>query len=374
MAQEIAKSRIQWQWIILPPLCVYVVIEKPWKLWLAFTAGYLAFALVVVLLAPKLFGAPKNWSTRKTRKIQLDVFLWAVSRGLLCGSLYVVGVDIASWIIQSATAATPHAGWGFVLVAATILLGAIFFIFRLKCRALYGITEIVAGIGLAVYKVSGSKASGLDPELLTALLTASAYLIVRGADNVHQGFVAAASKDHLAHRILYFIIGEPETEALKPRKNEPAIPPARATPTPKEPAPNVTVLDLSFTGKQIREGTVRIINSGDGEAHHVKWMHSQFYGPPGILPPFISEGGLHCHSEKLFPKGVLSMGFNVASGQLGLVAGVKVLYAHGRIEYEDSRGVKYDNRYHFRFDPEEHRFLPVLLRGNDGAKLPHGHP
>jgi hypothetical protein len=73
--------------------------------------------------------------------------------------------------------------------SVTALLGAAFFMFRLKQRLLYGLTEALAGIAVAAHRVSLERDAGLptDTGFYFAVLTAGVYLVVRGLDNMHQG-------------------------------------------------------------------------------------------------------------------------------------------------------------------------------------------
>lgn len=75
--------------------------------------------------------------------------------------------------------------------AVTALLGVIFFTFRLKFRFIYGITEAMVGLSVAGHRVgfvTNSQSTG-DAELYLAVLTAGIYLVVRGLDNMHQGWI-----------------------------------------------------------------------------------------------------------------------------------------------------------------------------------------
>jgi hypothetical protein len=78
------------------------------------------------------------------------------------------------------------------LIAATalitVLLGAGFFVFRLRQRFLYGATEALAGAAVAAHRVSLEPGTALPSEtgFYFAVLTAGVYLVVRGLDNMHQ--------------------------------------------------------------------------------------------------------------------------------------------------------------------------------------------
>jgi len=78
---------------------------------------------------------------------------------------------------------------GVLLGSAVLAIGGGLFFIRLRLRFLYGITEVVAGVVVALHKVSteiadiGSVTAGWS----LAFLTAAVYLVVRGLDNMHQG-------------------------------------------------------------------------------------------------------------------------------------------------------------------------------------------
>ncbi|QGW82118.1 hypothetical protein [Variovorax paradoxus] len=76
-------------------------------------------------------------------------------------------------------------------VPATLLLGGTAFLFRLRLRCLYGISEVGAGLFVAWFQVrGGSSGNLLSGAFLLAFITAAVYLVVRGLDNVHQGWKA----------------------------------------------------------------------------------------------------------------------------------------------------------------------------------------
>jgi hypothetical protein len=71
----------------------------------------------------------------------------------------------------------------------TLGFGAALFWFRLRMRAIYGTTEVVVAIVIALAQTRQHTLSSLatNPQLALALLTASLYLVVRGLDNIHHG-------------------------------------------------------------------------------------------------------------------------------------------------------------------------------------------
>jgi len=74
-------------------------------------------------------------------------------------------------------------------VIATLALGVLLFLFRLRARFFYGVTEAVVGVAVAVHKVpfGASDPVTWDSTIYLALLTAGVYLVVRGLDNMRSG-------------------------------------------------------------------------------------------------------------------------------------------------------------------------------------------
>ena len=109
---------------------------------------------------------------------------------LLVGAFYYAIAaslsDLYKWL-QSPS--LSRGGAIALAIGATLILGAGLFLFRLKLRAIYGVTEATVGLAVAAHRVSiESSAAAQDPAFYLALLTAGVYLVVRGLDNVHQGF------------------------------------------------------------------------------------------------------------------------------------------------------------------------------------------
>jgi hypothetical protein len=70
----------------------------------------------------------------------------------------------------------------------TLPAGLILFFFRLKFRAVYGLTETLVGMVIAAQRASDVGVIALDNRnFYLAVLTAGVYLVVRGLDNIHQG-------------------------------------------------------------------------------------------------------------------------------------------------------------------------------------------
>lgn len=68
-----------------------------------------------------------------------------------------------------------------------LLIGVLFFYFRLLLRVIYGLAEVIVGIVIGTDKVLENFEQLSSSKLYLIILTASIYLIVRGLDNIHQG-------------------------------------------------------------------------------------------------------------------------------------------------------------------------------------------
>jgi hypothetical protein len=75
-------------------------------------------------------------------------------------------------------------------IVSTALLGGGLFYFRFRVRSLYGVTEALVGLAVAGHRIAADYATALSQSsFYLAVLTAGVYLVVRGLDNVQQGFV-----------------------------------------------------------------------------------------------------------------------------------------------------------------------------------------
>ena len=74
------------------------------------------------------------------------------------------------------------------VVIVTGAVGLALFGIRVKWRVVYGLTEAVVGLLVAGHRVNANGVTSADMALVLAILTAGVYLVVRGLDNVHQGW------------------------------------------------------------------------------------------------------------------------------------------------------------------------------------------
>lgn len=108
---------------------------------------------------------------------------------LICGlGLYGSGVGAIDLFVWS-LATDEWKPLAVVLITLyTLAAGWLLFGFRYSARALYGLTEVAAGVAVSVHRVITPSIIRLDDlSLHLAILTAGIYLVVRGFDNIHQG-------------------------------------------------------------------------------------------------------------------------------------------------------------------------------------------
>jgi len=165
-------------------------------------------ALAATPIALLIYGALaiSFWRGKRPRKT-FGGILFAVTGPLVMAAL--VGVvyfalavtirDALEWL-QSRT--WPPLTRGAVGAVCAAGAGALLFWFRLQYRFVYGLSEVLVGIGVAGYHAyrAADSVSMWDANVYLAILTAGIYLVVRGADNMHTG-LTKAPVDPLAFRI-----------------------------------------------------------------------------------------------------------------------------------------------------------------------------
>jgi hypothetical protein len=116
------------------------------------------------------------------------VLLFIVAAAIIFGiSFYSSGVplkDFFLWLLKPSVSKNKTA---FFAVLGTLILGGLLFFWRLRFRAIYGLTEAIVGLWVAAYRVSFQELSLDKISSYMAILTAAVYLVVRGFDNIHQG-------------------------------------------------------------------------------------------------------------------------------------------------------------------------------------------
>ncbi|MGE5385343.1 MAG: hypothetical protein ACM3SV_05570 [Betaproteobacteria bacterium] len=105
--------------------------------------------------------------------------------GVVMLSLYSSTVDVAAWL-QSPN--LDDYVVNLISAVGVLISGHILFIFRQKYRSVYGATELLIGVAIAINNAHTLfKKGDFDLTLVFAFITAGVYLVVRGLDNIHEG-------------------------------------------------------------------------------------------------------------------------------------------------------------------------------------------
>jgi hypothetical protein len=158
---------------------------------LEFTSGWGTVAVVLgALLVPLVWA---DWRTEDRRgKAELTIVM-LIGVSVASVVYYSAGVllkDFWLWARNLPSDTTARLVGSRAIIALGILgVGSLLFWLRLRVRAIYGATEVVVAIVIALAQTRQQPLSSFaaNPELGLALLTASVYLVVRGLDNIHQG-------------------------------------------------------------------------------------------------------------------------------------------------------------------------------------------
>lgn len=174
----------------------YATMNRHWTVWLPYS--YVAatpFAFLLVFRETQMY--------RETAKTSLDkaiyfvkltfpgpivaIFLTPVG-GVVYGVIAAI-IDILQWV---AVQLSQNGRSAALAATVTAMLGAIFFVFRLKLRFMYGITETMVGLVVAGnrfgFDVQSESGGDAGVSLYLAVLTAGVFLVVRGLDNMHQAW------------------------------------------------------------------------------------------------------------------------------------------------------------------------------------------
>jgi hypothetical protein len=119
--------------------------------------------------------------------VLLFVVIWTIPVLPIAATIYGIvafAIDLISWLANTLTERNVSVAAG---VIGTGVTGVILFYFRLKIRCLYGCSEVLVGLLVAGARLNAETIPSLNAPILIALLTAGAYLVVRGLDNIHQG-------------------------------------------------------------------------------------------------------------------------------------------------------------------------------------------
>lgn len=152
------------------------------------------------LLGVLTYAAPRwtaGWIERSARYARPMAFAYVLGR--FSASMATIMLTVAGAIygyIWLRSATLSQGALVSAVVVATAFAGAMLFAFRLYARAMYGCTEALVGLIIAGERASAEvrwPIENLNFDL--AILTAGVYLVVRGLDNVHEGFKARMRND-----------------------------------------------------------------------------------------------------------------------------------------------------------------------------------
>ena len=153
-------------------------------------AGDIAIFCAIVVYGFLITQWAINGHPRYRPKLFVAIFFY-LPVGIFLISIIYYGLwaslkDGYIWL-HSSTPPRPFAM--FLAAAGTLALGYLLFLFRLTARCVYGFTEAVVGILVAVQRVplGMSDPVAWQSDIYIAMLTAGVYLVVRGFDNMHTG-------------------------------------------------------------------------------------------------------------------------------------------------------------------------------------------
>lgn len=187
---RIHKTLSVWHFLILSPFLIAIIYSTFNRTLDDYVSN--SILIVVIIESAVLLNIAYGWITLGQLKPPVSIgavvasFMAAVIIAPIYYSAAVAVRDLYIFLLSPESGRTPTV---FITVIMTLGLGIGLFIFRLKARAYYGLTEIMVGVTVAVYRVTTTPGSNLisSTDLYLAVLTAGIYLVVRGLDNVHQG-------------------------------------------------------------------------------------------------------------------------------------------------------------------------------------------
>lgn len=164
------------------------VLNRPFVSSLLYSIGiaiviFFIFGALVCLIDKSIKPVSIKGLIESIKTSYLDVMLFFS----LAFVYYTVGAAFHNLVIYLASPSSGHTATVLITTLITSIIGIVLFIFRLKSRLLYGVSEIFVGLFIASYRAATTDTDGyVQVEFLLALLTAGVYLVVRGMDNVHQ--------------------------------------------------------------------------------------------------------------------------------------------------------------------------------------------
>jgi hypothetical protein len=184
-------------------------------LWNSLRAGLVIFAIFSALsLSIFFFGPPPPGEQRKPplrrptlrslRRILLSDVPGLTASFLFAGAgFYSLGVLLRDAFVGLSSRTGSVAISTFIV----LLVGLVLFSIRLRYRAIYGLTEALAGLTIAAnrFAATADQPGIRNSAFYLAVLTAGVYLVVRGLDNMHVG-LTREPKDELAGHVISRVI------------------------------------------------------------------------------------------------------------------------------------------------------------------------
>jgi hypothetical protein len=184
-----------------------------------------AAGVVLVIAVPKVIRRIRRQKPGKSNLSVWDTLGVAVVCGVAVFVFYSVGIGFYS-AYKFAISSDLSRPTSLTLVAlVTFIVGITLFVLRLRWRCLYGISEALVGIVVASqrYYTDALLAATPTPSVALAILTAGVYLVVRGADNIHQGLTKPPF-DPIGQRFLNWVNTEGHDNKLTISTRESALP------------------------------------------------------------------------------------------------------------------------------------------------------
>lgn len=117
-------------------------------------------------------------------------FLPAVASSIIIVGLLMGVTSSVLFIFEIITSPNRNPKYiGLIAACFALIMGYALFLFRLKARFFYGVSELLVGLLVAYTQIQSLQKEDqiFHPAFAIPLFTASVYLIVRAFDNMHQG-------------------------------------------------------------------------------------------------------------------------------------------------------------------------------------------
>ena len=182
----------------------------------SYIAAVLIGATTVFIIGRNLIVERTIRLNRKTVSELLAALAGNCFLAVVYYSTYVGLSDFVSWLRRSTWTKEDDLP---AVLATTIALSFVLFLFRLRLRFLYGISEALAGLAVVSHQILSSNVTVLEQNagFFLAVLTAGVYLLVRGMDNVHQA-LTKPPLDPIANAVAEAFAPETDTEQSKPEQ------------------------------------------------------------------------------------------------------------------------------------------------------------